>query len=1155
MMYANQTIGSYSALLTAFKNIGVSQDSLNIAEEYLNLENPRDNSLLDNIQTQDFSRYVGVYSPLTNNIDRAVKKEINQKNSEELEERFYLLIHAIAGAYCMELGLSQVTSDYKKRQENIIKALESRFGEKASAVYLAIYCSGIVNARTIGHLYNLPECSENPKECLEAIAYTENFQAKTYLMIAAMHQLTPPEKHPVKNIINTVKDFVQGVKPDILIQQAEQIMDDIIIPESKNISEKTLYRVALALASDYDEKYFKLFCQEVPANQASLAEWVLRFHMDKDRILNTIERMDKLSPGYIGVIANARPETNASWYNTLKNKKQRLENLAKTHLKAFQLRMDMETNISVCHEMEEILKSVDKSYQAGTKLQDKAKKICMKALTDSNPDYKYQIEQFLLGSMSVEDFISQILPNIHPANVGWNYGNKIQYVSAYGLDAFAERCICYRILRDFDFYSVLESLPGYDYKGHEATVIEILIKHHVPMPYILNNLTVMMEHYYSFKDAPFEASVKKLTEYADEIAQMDVSVLNVNARCFRIRILGNANKRKYQPELFASAKDSSKLVRGVLADFLPVPDETLNQDILNLLTGKKIAEREIAVTLLEKNFPDAYQEAVKTALEKEKNESLKSRLAVLLNKEIPQETKQATAGNLIDELSKGNKARKVAWLFENAFSPVHDKSGNPVEEKYLIALTNCYASMSAGTFSRNETADKLAEALHQNDLEHFVHEVFSRFIDRGAEAKQKWVIYFTGILGGSEGISALQHYIKEWSENSRGAIASDAVKALAFNGSSVALMAVDTMARKFKNKQVRNAANAALVEAAEALHITREELADRIVPDLGFDENLCRIFDYGTRQFKVYLTPALELEIFEGDKKLKNLPKPGKNDDTEKAEQASRDFKEMKKQMKTAVQNQKARLEYVLLCDRKWSPDDWKALFIHKPVMHCFAIGLIWGAYDKNNKLLQTFRYMEDGSFNTSDEEEYELPENCKIGLVHPIELEQNVISEWIEQLSDYEISQPFPQLTRPIYRILAEEVGKTEIQRFSGTEMTNLNLINKMIKIGWEKGTAQDAGCFYEFCRTDIAEQKKIGDKIQYTGFYAELQFSGAYIASGYLDTENVTVGELKIWNLNQERITERNAMKLEEVNPRYFSEIIAQLMEILPQEEENNA
>ena len=83
----------------------------------------------------------------------------------------------------------------------------------------------------------------------------------------------------------------------------------------------------------------------------------------------------------------------------------------------------------------------------------------------------------------------------------------------------------------------------------------------------------------------------------------------------------------------------------------------------------------------------------------------------------------------------------------------------------------------------------------------------------------------------------------------------------------------------------------------------------------------------------------------EGYKKLKNLPKIGVNDDPALAEKATADFKEMKKQMKTVVDAQKQRLEYVLMLDRKWTAEAWKALFVKNPLMHCFAIGLIWGIY------------------------------------------------------------------------------------------------------------------------------------------------------------------------------------------------------------------
>ena len=171
-------------------------------------------------------------------------------------------------------------------------------------------------------------------------------------------------------------------------------------------------------------------------------------------------------------------------------------------------------------------------------------------------------------------------------------------------------------------------------------------------------------------------------------------------------------------------------------------------------------------------------------------------------------------------------------------------------------------------------------------------------------------MYFAAIYGGDEAINCLTDYIKEWSKqslNMRVALAVKAVNAIALNGSSYALMTVDNISRKYKSRAVRAAAVDALANAAKQLGLTTQELADKIVPDMGFDEKMCRTFDFGSRKFSVYLTPQLDIEIFEGEKKLKNLPKIGVNDDPALAEKATADFKEMKKQMKTVVDAQKQR--------------------------------------------------------------------------------------------------------------------------------------------------------------------------------------------------------------------------------------------------------
>ena len=307
------------------------------------------------------------------------------------------------------------------------------------------------------------------------------------------------------------------------------------------------------------------------------------------------------------------------------------------------------------------------------------------------------------------------------------------------------------------------------------------------------------------------------------------------------------------------------------------------------------------------------------------------------------------------------------------------------------------------------------------------------------------------------------------------------------------------------------------------------------MPTLGFGERQERTFDYGARSFHVYLTPALELEIFDGEgKRLKNMPAPGKRDDEKKAADAYAEFKALKKQLKTVAANQKLRLEQALTAERLWNLEQWRTLFVKNPVMHQFAIGLIWGIYEEG-ALKATFRYMEDGSFNTMDEEEFELPETGMAGLVHPIELSEEELAAWKEQLSDYEVTQPIGQLERPVYRLTEDEKEKTELTRFGGKLLNGLSLSGRLQGMGWYRGSVQDGGVYTTFYRED----ERIG---------VEMEFSGSYVGD---ENDEVTVygahfykaGTVKRGSYVYDTIKKENEYKLGQVSPRYFSEVVLQL------------
>ena len=501
----------------------------------------------------------------------------------------------------------------------------------------------------------------------------------------------------------------------------------------------------------------------------------------------------------------------------------------------------------------------------------------------------------------------------------------------------------------------------------------------------------------------------------------------------------------------------------------------------------------------------------------------------------------------IKEHLKGGKISKLSWLYRTPNKEVHFKNGKVAEDRYLQAIMITYADMKA--FGIHKDAQLLADELVESELNGFAADIFSKWLADGADSKKKWVLYFSAIHGGNAIVDIFLKNIKMWAENMRGAIAAEAVKALALQGSSYALMTVDNMSHKFKQKQVRNAAVQAMENVAEQLGITSEELGDRIIPDLGFDEHRERIFDYGTRKFKVYLTPSLEIEVFdEKNKKLKTVPAPSKKDDEETAKQSNAEFKQMKKQLKSVISIQKTRLETALLADRRWKKADWERLFVKNPVMHSFAIGLIWCAYSTENDISETFRYMEDGSFNTADENEFELKENCTIGLTHPIDLDEETLKQWKEQLSDYEITQPIEQLDRKVYTVDEKEVGKLDLTRFNGRAVNGMSLLGRTAKAGWYKGSVQDGGGFNTFYREDVTKRIKKGNTVQLIGNAVELRFEGMYVGgqNEEVKIENARFyppGTVERGSYCYDEVTDEKAIALEKVNPRYFSEIVHQL------------
>ncbi len=458
-------------------------------------------------------------------------------------------------------------------------------------------------------------------------------------------------------------------------------------------------------------------------------------------------------------------------------------------------------------------------------------------------------------------------------------------------------------------------------------------------------------------------------------------------------------------------------------------------------------------------------------------------------------TSNTLAEEFISDNYNAKLVKKIAFIPEELFNTVRwcDLSGNAPAEllKYILI-----EYMNLEQPYRIEVCSKLTERLHKPDLYAFMESVCQCWIDEGADTKKKMILVPYCVFASDSQILAMKKQLKTWAENSRGALAAFAVKAIALNGGKPALMMVNDLSQKFPNNQVKSEAKAAFAFAAEALGVPEDVLADKIVPDLGLDKNGETELDYGPRRFRISLMPDFTFTIFDisKNKQVKSLPKAAASDDAAKAEIAKKNFSDMKKQLKAVMSTQKNRLQDVLRNGRKWDVTSWTELFVDNPVMQRFAKTLVWGVYE-NEELISAFRYTDDGTFCDENDDEFNLPDKAEISLVHPCELEPESIEAWSEQLADYEIVQPFAQIDADVAQLDDKDFDESyHIIKYTNRTFTIGSMTGAAKKYNMIRGSVEDAGGYNGY---------HIQDK--YLGIGMQIGSEETWVGQGYDETAEI--------------------------------------------------
>ena len=377
---------------------------------------------------------------------------------------------------------------------------------------------------------------------------------------------------------------------------------------------------------------------------------------------------------------------------------------------------------------------------------------------------------------------------------------------------------------------------------------------------------------------------------------------------------------------------------------------------------------------------------------------------------------------------------------------------------------------------RIRNADLIGCSLDNKSLSDAMENVYNAWNE---DNKTKSILYPYCIFANNNQLDKLYQKAKEIG-SSRSKLSCFMLEAIALSGTKKGFGLVYEASRKFKQSSVRNRCSEILFNITKRLGISKEAFADKVIPDFNFNKDGVRIVESSGTKFKITLKSDFTISIFDEikNKEFKTFPKDFPED-------AKKELSKIKSEINKVLKTQTERMQLVFMDARKWTVTEWKEVFFENPFMKAFAIKLIWGIYDKNNNLLNTFRYMEDGSFNNIDDEEIIIDDNSLITLISPVEIKKELILKWKNQLADYDIVQPFNQLSEYTKEELISKIPET---------VTVGNIKNTAQKLGMEK--EEDGG---------LIEGYYIHDS--YNNALIYISVSNMYYGSGNNDETNIKI------------------------------------------------
>ncbi|MFC8722429.1 DUF4132 domain-containing protein [Kitasatospora sp. NPDC057198] len=397
-----------------------------------------------------------------------------------------------------------------------------------------------------------------------------------------------------------------------------------------------------------------------------------------------------------------------------------------------------------------------------------------------------------------------------------------------------------------------------------------------------------------------------------------------------------------------------------------------------------------------------------------------------------------------------------SWLAAELLPPLVLRSGAELPRAAVRHVLTMMALAKAGT--PYPGLAQVAGECEPGSWAAFCWAVFQEWRLAGLPAKESWALTQLGDFGDDDTARRLAPVLRLWPRQKAARWANEGLDVLAAIGTDAALGQLHGIAQRVRQHAIRARAQEKIAEVALELRLTPDQLADRLVPDLGLEQDGTTRLDYGPRAFTVALDPQLRPYLLDGaGKRRAAVPAPTAKDDPELAPAARKRYGVLKKELAAVGAEQISRLESAMITQRAWSAAEFGSLFLTHPLLRHLAHRLLWTAGEDDGPdtdgrtadrtadrtdgrspdctadrtaARTAFRIAEDGTFADVRDEPFDLPADAVVRLAHPALLGTD-LALWAELFTDYLVIQPFPQLGRPVSVLTPDERAADRLERF----------------------------------------------------------------------------------------------------------------------------